>query len=122
MQEPVSGTVYEELLALLPDNDNTRRSAMLADHAGVMEFLGLEMPDSGASDDVVLDLFRDITSASEVTGFAPSFPAWPSSSRDYLSVLDRYQYVGFEHWAVSQTANAGENPNTYDLALRLLVK
>ncbi len=113
----VTGTVYEELLALIPDTDETRRLAMLADHAGVMDFLGLELPEPGGPEDEVLDLFEEINEVAQQRGFAPEFPMWPSQSRDYISVIqDRFQYVGFEHWGVFQTAHAGVAPRTYDIA------
>ncbi len=111
--EPVAGTVYEDLLARIPDNDFTRRLARLSDYAGVMDYLGLTLPEPGEPESTILRFFNDLNDTATRTGFAPDFPAWPQASRDYLSILERYPYVGFEHWRLEQSVHAGQGFGTF---------
>ncbi len=125
--QPVAGTVYEDLLALVPGTEATHRYTRLIDYAGVMDRLGIVMPASGPPEEALDELLASMNDAAMRTGFAPEFPVWPFASRDYLSNLHRSPYVGFEHWRIEQSVQAGDSffprpnregpPQTYDIAL-----
>ncbi len=122
--EPVSGTVYEELLARLPDNDGTRSYAKLADNAGFLEAFGIERPQPGADSQEVAQFYERL-SAAWVEGLIPDLPSWPLSLRDYLSVNNWFSNVAFDAWSADQSVNAGDvfrlghsegPPLVYDIA------
>lgn len=123
---PVSGSAFEDLLARLPDNTVTRRLARLSDFAGPLELVGLNRPPPG-SDSETLEAFAQAIFASEIDGFRPEFPDWPSEMRAYVSLIDWYQSAGFDFMSVDQYAVAGhqfgvdpsgdEGFETYDVAL-----
>lgn len=116
--EPVAGTVFEDLLVRLPDNESTRSYAVLSDYAGVMEALGIVSPEPGTDtgEDALVDYFDRITETFQRVGFAPGLPVWPQAMRDYISVTEWFPYVGFDIWSVEQSAHAGRQPSTYDIA------
>ena len=104
--EPVVGTVYEELLARLPDNEWTRAYAKLSDYAGVLDFLGIERPEPGATEEDIEPFLEELSAAWQ-TGFGPDLPAWPLHLRDYLSITKWFPYVAFDAWTVDQSAHGG---------------
>lgn len=114
---PSTGTVFEELLTRLPDNESTRYYANLADVAGVAELLGIEMPPPGTEASELDPYFRAWQAASLETGFGVVLPGWPSELRDYISTIDWYPYAGFDMWSVDQYANAGSRPFVADVAI-----
>ncbi len=116
--EPVSGTVYEELLSRIPDTANAREFLRLSDFAGTWELLGIPAIQPGTDAEAALDQFLGyIDRTGQSDELQPNSPAWPLGMRDYLSRIDWYTDVAFDPWSVDQAATAGTPPNLYDVAL-----
>lgn len=120
---PVEGSVFEDLLKRLPDNQVTRGYTVLGDFAGVIDALGIRPLPMDATAPERKEYVSDAILI-EVGGFRPPFPAWPVELQPYQRVVDQFPNLAFDSASVSQFAYAGTQgfmstgpPISYDVAL-----
>jgi hypothetical protein len=117
---PVSGTVFEELLARMPDNELTRQMLDLSDIAGPNELYGLEPPLSGAGvDEEAYIAYGERLNDLYMQGFPVDIRVWPTELRRYVNQLNWYPYLAFDLWSVTQSAavmSDGGPAYQYDIA------
>jgi hypothetical protein len=113
---PVAGTVFEELLARMPDNEITRELTQLFDVAGPNARFGLEMPPPGSGEGAFIDYVQQVSALNQ-QGLPTVFPSWPAGMNEYATnVLSWHTYVAFDFLSVSQHASASRQPVGYDIA------
>lgn len=126
--ESVAGSVFEDLLARLPDNETTRSYTRLYDYGGMLDLLGLDRFPLGATDEKILEHALEIFQT-DAGGLQIGLPEWPG----YLTVSSDkpnwYPLVGFDYVNVEQSAFANSRyvPDdgepiplqTYDVAFGL---
>ena len=116
---PVTGTIFEDLLARVPDNEDTRQLVDLADIAGPNELYGLQPPSPGSGvDDETVTAYLDQMYDLYAQGYPVDLIVWPTELARYTSRLDWYPYVAFDFWSVEQTISVrtGGPTSQYDIA------
>lgn len=101
----VTGSVYEDLLARMPDNDITRTYTKLTDFAGMLELLGLEKFPLGATEEEIETAALEMVRA-DLGGFKAGLPGWPGERSFTSGFSSLYPYLGFDIWNVDQSAHA----------------
>ncbi len=101
--EPVVGSVFEALLAHLPDNEITRSYTKLSDYGGMLDLLGLERFPLGATDEQIKEHALTIFNTS-AGGLRIGLPEWPGYLRMSSEKPNWYPFVGFEFVNVDQAA------------------
>lgn len=106
--EPKQGTVFEKLLSRMPDNETTRRYTRLGDFGGVLDALGMDRLEPGASREE-----RDAY-VEYVLGISYSFNlwqvmgSWPEEQRAYRKIIDTYPDLAFDWLSVEASANSSD--------------
>ena len=123
--EPVVGSVFEALLAHLPDNEITRSYTKLSDYGGMLDLLGLESFPLGATDEQITERLQAIIDA-DAGGLQIGLPEWPGYLLMSSDKPNWYPFVGFDFVNVEQSAYATSRfeprndqprpPRTYNVA------
>ena len=116
LMAPSTPSVFEELLARIPDTESTRGHVTLADLAAMREIAGIQPPDPGADSDALRGYFEEIARAYD-EGLPVAFPIWPAELRNYAASIDTFPYLGCDIFSIDQTASAGVPPDMFDVAL-----
>lgn len=116
LMAPSTPSVFEELLARIPDTELTRKDIMLSDIAAMRDVAGMAQPAPGVGTDALDSYFDEIADAYD-EGLPIAFPIWPAGLRDYVRSFDTLPYLGFGLGGINQTASAGVPPDMFDVAL-----
>jgi hypothetical protein len=105
----VTGTVFEKLLARMPDNELTRQYVRLGDVAGTLEAMGLDQMSAGSNNEERKEYYEYVLGSSYKFNLWGLLAPWPSELRDYLELVDRYPDVGFDWASVDAFASSGNS-------------
>ncbi|MCH7983677.1 MAG: hypothetical protein IIC28_06895 [Chloroflexi bacterium] len=121
--EPATGTAFEKLLSLLPDNQATREYTRLGDFAGFVDALGIDRIPPGSTAEERNKYF-EYTAKVDVYALYGLIAGWPAEQREYQNLIDTYPDLAFDFMTVEQFARSGDfffnrdsRPITYDIAL-----
>jgi hypothetical protein len=105
--EPVAGTVFEQLLQRLPDNEITRQGVHLEDVAGVAGVLGVERPRPGSDRQAYDDFYIRVIALAPDPRIRPVVPPWPpGTSAVNIGRTLWYANAGFDTWSVDRFARS----------------